>query len=306
MGTLIKGRFEKNMRTGRVGRARKRFRLSSAGIGFAAAGFLIFGQAGAAHAPVGPAPVAAAVSAVLPAAGVKSAQQRFSAEPFRKLRAKIPAAAPRLSPTLGEGSYAELQVGAIRYPDGAVTLPDRSKPLPAPQEVDPMVVGHAVSVPSAIRMAETFDVYPQQSEGAAGHGHTPAFAGLPLVSSAHAAEAAGPRPHPMGGPVSRMPIQGHILFEKDTAALSRTAQMQLEKLLKTLNGSHAALEIVAYAGRKGSESSEARRLSLRRGLAVRSYLIRRGIDQKRISVRPLGGVRDDGPKARVDVFHASY
>lgn len=62
------------------------------------------------------------------------------------------------------------------------------------------------------------------------------------------------------------------------------------------------LEIRAYAGGTPDLAAHARRLSLDRALAVRAYLIDRGIASARIDVRALGNTAPDGPADRVDVF----
>jgi len=293
-----------------MGSARKRFRFGTAGIGFAVASTLIFGQAGAAHAPVSisasraPAIAAAATLSAVPAAASSGAQ--YSAEPFRKLNVKVPAASLRLIPAMEDGSYATLALGPIRYPDGAVTLPGRLKVMrQQAKQPDVTEVGHGVSVPTGIILAEAFNAYPSDKKSDTA-GNSSGFGGLPLVTSAHAAAPGSAALEAMGGPLNRLPVEGHVLFVEDDDALSSGAQTQLDKVVKLLRKSHASLDVVAYGGNRESRSSDARRLSLRRGLAVRAYLVSRGIDQKRISIRPMGGVRDDGPQQRVDVFYASY
>jgi len=62
------------------------------------------------------------------------------------------------------------------------------------------------------------------------------------------------------------------------------------------------IEIQAFAGEAGDVSSDARRLSLRRGLNVRKFLVERGVLQSRIDVRALVVVWDNGPSARVDIL----
>ncbi|MGQ0740903.1 MAG: OmpA family protein [Alphaproteobacteria bacterium] len=71
-----------------------------------------------------------------------------------------------------------------------------------------------------------------------------------------------------------------------TAALRGTARVQLE----------------AFGGQPGDKSSDARRLSLKRALAVRALLIESGVPAERIDVRALGGITDGGMPDRVDVF----
>ncbi len=62
------------------------------------------------------------------------------------------------------------------------------------------------------------------------------------------------------------------------------------------------IEVQAFAGETGDVSSTNRRLSLRRGLAVRKFLVEQGVLQSRIDVRALGGTKDSGPTERVDIL----
>ncbi|MFP4002508.1 MAG: OmpA family protein [Alphaproteobacteria bacterium] len=290
-----------------MGKTRKGFRMKSAGFGFAAASALIFGQAGAAHAPMThsvPAPALAAGAAAVTPQSTAGDATEYSAAPFRKLKIEIPSAELRLTPALKEISYPGLAWGPLTFPDGALKFPGHTKPAfsktPEPEVLE---VGHSVSVPSAIHAAVRPGGLSGTDHGAPADAASWRNGGLPLVSSAHAA-AAGKEG--VGGPLNRMPIHGHILFEDKQDALTSAAQAQLDRLVKTLRANHAALEIVAYGGARNGKSGAGLRLALRRGMAVRTYLISRGIDQTRISVRPRGGVRDGGPEARADVFYASY
>ncbi len=59
---------------------------------------------------------------------------------------------------------------------------------------------------------------------------------------------------------------------------------------------------MAYAGGDNDNASQARRLSLSRALAVRSYLIEQGVRSTRIDVRALGNKTDVEPADRVDLI----
>jgi outer membrane protein OmpA-like peptidoglycan-associated protein len=82
----------------------------------------------------------------------------------------------------------------------------------------------------------------------------------------------------------------------------------LDRLATSLSGSEAQrLQVVAYAASQGNNSSAARRLSLSRALAVRSYLIDKGIRSTRIDVRAMGAPEgaNSGPADRVDLVLVS-
>ena len=73
-------------------------------------------------------------------------------------------------------------------------------------------------------------------------------------------------------------------------------------LSSALEAGASRIQLEAYGGAPGDKSSDARRLSLKRALAVRQLLIDNGVPSNRIDVRAMGGVDDKGPADRVDVF----
>lgn len=100
--------------------------------------------------------------------------------------------------------------------------------------------------------------------------------------------------------------RGAVLFSKGSPAPS-PAQFDGVKLLAgdlagTLESGGTRVELDGYGGAPGDKSSDARRLSLRRALAVRQLLIDDGVPASRIDVRAMGGVEDKGSSDRVDVF----
>jgi outer membrane protein OmpA-like peptidoglycan-associated protein len=93
-----------------------------------------------------------------------------------------------------------------------------------------------------------------------------------------------------------------IAFGPGTANLPADAEGALKATVAELNANPALrVQLRAYAaGDKGSES-QARRLSLSRALAVRSFLVNQGIQATRIDVRALGNNVPEGSPDRVDV-----
>ena len=100
--------------------------------------------------------------------------------------------------------------------------------------------------------------------------------------------------------------QGEILFPggaADPQAASFEAVRTIAVGLNSaLDAGPARVEIDAYGGKPGDKSSDARRLSLRRALAIRQLLIDNGVPADRIDVRALGGAEDHGATDRVDVL----
>jgi outer membrane protein OmpA-like peptidoglycan-associated protein len=97
-----------------------------------------------------------------------------------------------------------------------------------------------------------------------------------------------------------------VLFSAGAADLPDSAKPELDALVQRLGSNdEARLQLVAHASGSGDQANEARRISLQRALAVRSYLIEHGIASTRMDVRALGN-RSDGaagdPLDRVDVI----
>ena len=105
---------------------------------------------------------------------------------------------------------------------------------------------------------------------------------------------------------ARWAKQGEVLFPHPDADLPPEGMDQLKTLAGALNtaldAASTRVELDAYGGKAGDKSSDARRLSLRRALAVRQLLIDAGLPSDRIDVRALGGADDHGNADRVDVF----
>ena len=100
--------------------------------------------------------------------------------------------------------------------------------------------------------------------------------------------------------------RGAVLFDK---GVSNPSPQQFDglKLLAgdvstALESGASRVQLEAYGGPPGDKSSDARRLSLKRALAVRQLLIDSGIPSNRIDVRAMGGAEDKGPDDRVDVY----
>ena len=117
-----------------------------------------------------------------------------------------------------------------------------------------------------------------------------------------------PAPNPQ---VAALPPAPSFSMEKPTAipfvvgasTLADPAKQTLGSVAQTLNGNaDLRLQIVAYATGSDDNASQARRLSLSRALAVRSFLIDAGIRSTRMDVRALGNKFDSGPGDRVDLI----
>ena len=94
-----------------------------------------------------------------------------------------------------------------------------------------------------------------------------------------------------------------VSFPSGTSELPEAARALLERTAAEMKRDDTTrLQLVAYAAGTDDASSQARRLSLSRALAVRSYLIENGVRSTRMDVRALGNKVPDGPPDRVDVM----
>ncbi len=106
-----------------------------------------------------------------------------------------------------------------------------------------------------------------------------------------------------GGPLAK---RGAILFLHDstdpTPAQLEPIKMLAGDLKSAIDAGATGIQLQAYGGAPGDKSSDARRISLKRGLAIRQLLIDNGVPADRIDVRAMGGATDKGEPDRVDVF----
>ena len=92
-----------------------------------------------------------------------------------------------------------------------------------------------------------------------------------------------------------------LAFAGGSDALSDQAAAALAQFAGRFAKTTDRIEIVAYATAAGEDTGAARRLSLKRALAVRNVLLNQGIRSTRIDVRALGGSQAGGEPDRVDL-----
>jgi len=182
----------------------------------------------------------------------------------------------------------------VPAPPPVASLPP-PPPLPAPPaDVPPPA---PVSEPIAIPKPPDAPAPPPVAEPA------------PLPAPPLVAEPAPP-PKPMATaalppdaarPAASAAVQ--ILFEAGSAKLDKAATDAMTRVANSMKSDETMrIQLLAYAGAAGGSSSQARRLSLSRALAARSYLISQGVRSTRIDVRALGNKSSDGPPDRVDLM----
>ncbi len=120
------------------------------------------------------------------------------------------------------------------------------------------------------------------------------------------AQTAKPAPSAPPSDTAGLTKRSVILFAKDASEPAEGALGAIKFLAVDLNAAmtrpSSRVELQAFGGGKGDKGSDARRLSLRRALAIRQVLISDGVSPDRIDVRAMGGADDSGPADRVDVY----
>lgn len=93
-----------------------------------------------------------------------------------------------------------------------------------------------------------------------------------------------------------------VLFSAGSAKLDKAATAGMKRIAEAMNSDASMrIQLLAYAGGASISASQARRLSLSRALAARSYLIGQGVRSTRIDVRALGNKSSAGPPDRIDL-----
>jgi len=99
------------------------------------------------------------------------------------------------------------------------------------------------------------------------------------------------------------PGEVRISFPTDSADIPDKVKPELDALAQKMAADdNMRLQLLAYASGTADEASRARRMSLSRALAVRSYLIKQGVRSTRMDVRALGNNVQGSPADRVDVI----
>ena len=149
---------------------------------------------------------------------------------------------------------------------------------------------------------------------------SPPPAGTPVaVSSAPASNTpipALPVEHPAAPPASTtvpatapspvpLPSPVRLVFESGHTDLTADNEAEIKDLARAIPvPATSSVNVLAYAAGRPDDPSTARRLSLSRGMAVRSVLLASGVPSAQIYVRALGAAASDGPADRVELVVA--
>lgn len=234
--------------------------------------------------PVGGTAAASARPAAAPRAIVKKAAP---APRQKKVMAKVePVAAPVVAPA----PVAAPAPAPAPAPVAAPAAPAKPKiAAPAPKKLVAPVV--AQSAPPPPTVAEAPKVTPTETAKLA-----PTPAAEPKKQKTEQASL------PAASADAELGLAMQVIFANDATRLPAEAKDNLKSLAQRLKSqNNVRLQLMAYAGGDKLSASLARRLSLSRALAVRSFLIENGIRSTRIDVRALGNKTGKEPFNRVDL-----
>jgi len=176
----------------------------------------------------------------------------------------------------------------------AATPPEPAKPAPAPAPVAAKPPEPAPA-PAPVAAKPPEPPKPAPAPVAAKPPEPPKPAPAVIVERPTQTAAAPPPAPPK--PAASGPTR--VAFEANSPALSADARAALDKLAGDLMA-NPARKVTLKAYSAGGVGPETRRLSLARGLAVRAYLIDKGVPRERLDVQALGTSADGGPADRVD------
>jgi outer membrane protein OmpA-like peptidoglycan-associated protein len=246
--------------------------------------------------------------------------------------ASAPAAEASLPATTPTQSVASAASGEAEAPSGAETPPAQPEEMPtnvpspveqpeaqAPAEQAPVAESPAETAPAEQAPAEQAPAEqapaPTETQTAEAPPETPpADTAQPaepqpeqqaaVTPEAPAAPAEGATPPAEGGALPAGATR--ILYTGETDDVPASATADLDKIAQDmLADQEKRIQVMCYAAGTEDTESKARRKSLARGLAIRSYLIKAGVPSTRIDVRALGNKTEGGPADRVDLIPAS-
>ena len=196
-----------------------------------------------------------------------------------------------------------------------------ASPVPTPASIPKPPSAAAVPPPPAVPPAPAHDDTPAPPSQPAGAGADSAPTELAPPPTATAAAAAPSTPAAARpGPATAPPAPVQVAAAASAGAIVNTVKFAVgatdlppdsQPVLNTVAAKLIAddtlrVQLVAHATGNTDQAMEARRVSLARAVAVRAYLIDKGVRSLRMDVRALGNRADEGaPSDQVDLLIVS-
>ncbi len=223
--------------------------------------------------------------------GLAQAEHPAAPAPVPK-KDKLPPIAPVATESTGAPS---LGGTASAVPTAPVARAALDTPKPAVQEAKP-----EAAKPEPVKL-EPAKPAPEAAKPAAEPPKSEPAKTEPAKPDVKIATAPPPPPAAVKAVEPKSGSDLRLLFQAENDALSDDGKQVLDKIADKLKTNDARAQIIAYAAGTSDQSSAARRLSLKRALSVREYLIAKGIRSQRMDLRALGNESGEGPPDRVDI-----
>jgi outer membrane protein OmpA-like peptidoglycan-associated protein len=258
-------------------------------------------SAGTEMAPMQPEPSTEGTNNNLPATTPTANGTAGAATETPPAAAQNPATTPAQNAT--QGSTGGETTAQANPPPAPETMPTT---VPSPVQT-PAAAAPASPSPAAQAPATETPVAPAPqapaSATASGTATTPP-AGEQQAAVTPPAPAGTATPAPENGTLPQGATR--ILYTTESDDVPATATADLDKIAQAMSANQdMRIQVLAYAAGTEDTESKARRKSLARALAVRSYLYKAGVPTTRIDVRALGTKAAGGPADRVDIIPAS-
>ncbi|MCC7038315.1 MAG: OmpA family protein [Alphaproteobacteria bacterium] len=255
-----------------------------------------------------PAPVQMAQADIPAPVTPQPARNRIISQPPRLKEQTLQPLLPRTAPAGKPIVSTPPDVGAATAPvrPSAPTVPKMTAQPVAPGATDPLP--EAVPVAPVEQAAPAAPVAPVAAAPApAAEPETPAQPrpSLEIVGAPLADVNAPSDPADAAMPVVPVIDDLTLNFPGNSSDLTGESQKKLDAVIQQMNGMiEGRLQVRGYAAGEDGSQSSARRIALSRALAVRSYMMDKGIKPTRVDVKAAGSETDRQPLDRVDLIFA--
>jgi outer membrane protein OmpA-like peptidoglycan-associated protein len=185
-------------------------------------------------------------------------------------------------------------------PDGALYIPKNVEALPQPVSAPSGSVTASEPDPDEVQPLTLPPGMPEAPPPAAAAPSTQTIAAV-TPAAAPVAAARANATLARASVLAGYATAAELKFESGQDALTPESQASLDQLAQSFKAAGMRVQLAAYSGPPGNNSSDARRLSLKRALAVREYLAGQGVQKLMVNIAAFGGPAL-GATDRVDVM----
>jgi outer membrane protein OmpA-like peptidoglycan-associated protein len=262
------------------------------------------------------------VASAMPAPAAETGYQQISHQEVAISAPTMPAVvalvapAPMPSPAPKQPASNDIPTPAMVAPQQARVETPSAPVAPSPQSVAAAAPPAAAPAPTVIASAAPMAIpastlAPSPTVSAAPPPVPPMTIAVatpaPSATITAAPPAVAPPPVQMAAATTLGSAATALKFKSSVTDLGNGAQPILDAIVARLLANESLrVQLVSHATGGPDDAMEARRVSLARAVAVRAYLIDKGVRSLRIDVRALGNRADNGPAAdQVDLLVVS-